>query len=237
MGVMDALRSCFGLILDYIYQFSITTQSVVVNGRRYNILKQLGEGGFGFVMLVKEKDVYGEPKALKRIRIQLPEHETRARKEIAAHGAVDSPHVLKLLDSDFVMSGGSVTDALLLLPFFPNGTVQDWIDRLLPDEFIPLNHILKLSMGIIKGLEAFHSLKPPLAFRDLKPANVLIGSNSEAVLMDLGSVAEARVNLGSRKDALALYDFCAETVTAPYRPPELYDPPSSGYVDESSDIW
>ena len=234
---MSSCFGLFGLILEYFYQFVNGTQSIVVNGKRYNIIKQLGEGGFGFVMLVKEPNVYGEPKALKRIRIQLAEHESRARNEIAAHQAVDSDHVLKLLDSDFISSNGCLTDALLLLPFFPNGTVQDWIDRLMLDEFIPLNDILKLSMGIIKGLEAFHSLQPPLAFRDLKPANILIGSNSEAVLMDLGSVTEARVSLRSRKDALTLYDFCAETVTAPYRSPELYDPPSIGDVDESSDIW
>lgn len=234
---MDALRSCFGLILDYIYQLSISNQNLVINGRRYNVIKQLGEGGFGFVMLVKEKDVYGDPKAVKRIRIQLPEHESRARNEIAAHKAVDSPHVLKLMDSDFIISNGIVTDALLLLPFYSSGTVQDWIDRLLPEEFIPLNHIIKLSMGIIKGLESFHSLEPPLAFRDLKPANILIGNDNEAVLMDLGSVAVARVTLQSRREALALYDFCAETVTASFRAPELYDPPSIGQVGESSDIW
>ena len=76
-----------------------------------------------------------------------------------------------------------------------------------------------------------------MAFRDLKPANVLIGDNNDAVLMDLGSVTNARIKLESRKDALALYDYCAETVTAPFRPPELYDPPSIGQVDESSDIW
>lgn len=39
--------------------------------------------------------------------------------------------------------------------------------------------------------------------------------------MDLGSVSEARVNTKSRKDAMALAEYCAETVTAPFRAPEV----------------
>ena len=235
---MQSVSSCFGLLLEYIYQFLSFNERIWVNGKEYKVTRQLGEGGFGFVFLVKEKDAYGDPKALKRIRTQLPEHEMRALNEIAAHNAVNSPNVIKLLESQVLKSqNGFISEVRLLLPFYSNGTIQDMIDRLLPNEFIPFKQILKLSMGIIKGLDAFHSQEPTLAFRDLKPANVLIGNDGDAILMDLGSVTTARVKIESRKEAMALYDFCAETVTAPYRPPELHDPPSFGYVDESTDIW
>ena len=55
--------------------------------------------------------------------------------------------------------------------------------------------------------------------------------------MDLGSVTTSRLSLSSRKDAIALQDLCAETVTAPFRAPELFDPPSQCTIDESTDIW
>ena len=55
--------------------------------------------------------------------------------------------------------------------------------------------------------------------------------------MDLGSVSNARIQLSSRKEAIALQDLAAETVTAPFRAPELFDPPSVGMVDETCDIW
>ena len=82
------------------------------------------------------------------------------------------------------------------------------------------------------------SLVPPLAFRDLKPANVLMTADHEqAVLIDLGSVTSARMKLNSRKEALALQELCAETCTAPFRAPELFEPPSQGSVDEKTDVW
>ena len=188
--------------------------------------------------MVREQGHYGDPKALKRIKIQLPEQEDRLLKEIAAHGAVNSPHVLKLLDSQVIKNrAGHVTEGLLLLPFYKRGTVQDLIDKTLPTDYIPLKTILTITMGICKGLLAFHQHRPPLAFRDLKPANVLLDDSGEAVLMDLGSVAPARLAINSRKEAIALQDLTAETVTAPFRAPELFDPPSQGVIDESTDVW
>ena len=112
--------------------------------------------GFAFVFLVRELGHYGDPKALKRIKIQLPEQEERLLKEIAAHGAVSSPHVLKLLDSMTVKNAsGQITEGLLLLPFCKNGTVQDLIDRTMPSDYIPLQTILKITIGVCKGLIAF----------------------------------------------------------------------------------
>jgi serine/threonine kinase 16 len=78
---------------------------------------------------------------------------------------------------------------------------------------------------------------PPLAFRDLKPANILIDNSGHGILIDLGSVAVARVQISSRRDALAFQEHCSTTVTAPYRAPELFDPPSECQITEASDIW
>jgi serine/threonine kinase 16 len=71
----------------------------------------------------------------------------------------------------------------------------------------------------------------------LKPANILLNVDHEPVLSDLGSVAPARVKLSSRKDALAFQELCAQTVTAPFRAPEMFDPPSNGTIDEKTDVW
>jgi serine/threonine kinase 16 len=139
----------------------------------YIIISQ--QTGFSFVYLVKERtpgasstDLY----ALKRVRIQLPEHETRLRSEIAAHNAVNSPYVLKLLDSVIVkrpttsgggaggnLSGGgspgAQAEGLLLLPFCAGGTVQDLIDRTPVDDFVKTDVILRVAIDVAKGLKAF----------------------------------------------------------------------------------
>ncbi|KAI8818899.1 kinase-like domain-containing protein [Fimicolochytrium jonesii] len=204
--------------------------------RRVTVLKQLGEGGFSFVYLVRDVGD-GATYALKRVRIQLPEHEERLKSEIAAHKAVQSPYVVKLVDEEVVKRGNAVVEGLLLLPFYERGTVQDLIDQTPTDQAIALQRILQITMDVCSGLSAFHTHNPPLAFRDLKPANILINTDGRAVLMDLGSVAVARVTLTSRKEAIALQEECAETATAPFRAPELFDPPTNGSVDERSDVW
>jgi len=83
----------------------------------------------------------------------------------------------------------------------------------------------------------YSSLQPPLAFRDLKPANILITDEGHGVLMDLGSVSLARVSIKSRKEALNLQEMCAETVTAPFRAPELFDPATGSEITELTDVW
>ncbi|KAI8611056.1 kinase-like domain-containing protein [Chytriomyces sp. MP71] len=228
-----------------------------VRNRRFTVLRSLGEGGFSYVHLVKETTsgiaaTASELYALKQIRVQLPEQEQRLRAEISAHGAVNSPFVLKLVDS-VILRGADLrqrqnvsgmdlpvlAEGLLVLPYYGGGTVQDLIDGIPPGESLELKRILEIASDIAKGLLAFHKKNPPLAFRDLKPANILLelGSDRKAILMDLGSVAPARVNINSRREAVALQELCAETVTAPFRAPELFDPSSDASIDERTDVW
>lgn len=60
---------------------------------------------------------------------------------------------------------------------------------------------------------------------------------ARAVVMDLGSARECDVELSSRRDALELAEFAEAHVTASYRAPELFDPPSHGKVDAKVDVW
>nr|KAJ3422889.1 Serine/threonine-protein kinase 16 [Polyrhizophydium stewartii] len=231
--IMQLLQALFAAIAALLGRLR-PAPTLAINQRRFTVVKQLGEGGFSFVYLAKERST-GAMFAIKRIRIQLPEQEERLRSEIAAHHAVDSPHVIKLLDSQTVLGpGGSIQEGLLLLPFYRGGTVQDLIDKLPPGEFLPMHRILRIAVDICKGLQAFH---PPLAFRDLKPANILLDDSGRAVLMDLGSVALARVRISSRREAVALQELAAETVTAPFRAPELFDTPSDATITEATDVW
>ncbi|KAJ3305038.1 Serine/threonine-protein kinase 16 [Kappamyces sp. JEL0829] len=214
---------------------SLRSREIQLNQKTLVVLKELGEGGFSFVYLVKDKHD-GSLYALKRISTQYEEQGALLAEEIAAHKQVDSPQVLKLVDSKIVVNNGRVVEGLLLLPYYQNGTAQDLVDRSTSQGGLPLSVICNLSIDICKGLEAFHACSPPRAFRDLKPANVLIGDHQRGILMDLGSVSAAQVRIKNRKDSLALQEHCAQTCTAPYRAPELFDPPSDCLITEATDI-
>ncbi|KAI9356788.1 kinase-like domain-containing protein [Zopfochytrium polystomum] len=254
--LLDVLAIVWEFVAALLARFR-PAQVVRIGSRAFTVVRPLGEGGFSYVYLVRETTPgrsSSTPLALKRVRIQLPEHEARLRAEIAAHAAVNSPHVIRLLDSAVVRNpprlGGVATgvggggggpqlhaEGLLLLPYMQAGTVQDLIDRTPARMFLELPRILRISLDVCAGLRAFHTRDPPLAFRDLKPANILLDDDGRAVLMDLGSVAPARVRIASRREAVALQELCAETVTAPFRAPELFDPPSDLVLDERSDVW
>lgn len=220
----------------WVYLSSFKTREIKLNQRNLIVEAPLGEGGFSFIYLVRDR-VSGQKFALKQISIQLEEHSIMLQQEIAAHKLVqNNKNVISLIDSKIIQNGGKAVEGLLLLPLFKNGSCQDLIDKQ-GSQQISLQTICSIGIDICKGLRAFHSLKNPMAFRDLKPANLLLDDNKRAVLIDLGSVSAARVKISNRKESIALQEWCAQTCTAPFRAPELFDPPSNCLITEATDIW
>ncbi|KAJ3210437.1 Serine/threonine-protein kinase 16 [Dinochytrium kinnereticum] len=222
----------------FITSFKAPTE-VKLGSKSFNIVRKIGEGGFSYVYLVKEARSKGDVTspttlyALKECRFQLPEQEIRIKAEISALSSIDSPYVLKLVDSAIISQPKKDAKAFLLFPYHGRGTVQDLIEK----GPLDTKQILEIGRDVVKGLLAFHTRKPSLAFRDLKPANILLNEEGQAVLMDLGSVTESNVTISSRKDALVLQDLCAETVTAPFRAPELFEPSVGQSITAKTDIW
>ena len=212
--------------------------SVKVNNRRYYIVKQIGEGGYSFVYLVK--DGRGSRFALKKMLLQLPEHEDSANQEISAHQAVrDKPGVMQLVDHELKVSRFGQSEALLVFPFYSKGNVQEFVDKAtLSSCPVPEKRILQWSICLCNAVAAFHDHIPPLAHRDIKPHNLLLADDLQnVVLMDLGSVAGARKHVSSRTEALDLQEQCAQFCTAPYRAPELFEVASECEITEKTDIW
>ena len=79
----------------------------------------------------------------------------------------------------------------------------------------------------------------------IKPSNILIGNNNEAILMDLGSVSVGNVETNTSKKCFELQELCEQNgfyiliiVTASFRAPELFDPPMIKIFETHlADIW
>ncbi|KAG6404105.1 hypothetical protein SASPL_136345 [Salvia splendens] len=240
---------------------------VWINENRFRIVRQLGEGGFAFVYLVKElisdpsnpaagisskiKDsshISGDGTyAVKKVLIQNSEQLEMVRDEIRVSSQFNHPNLLPLLDHAIIAVKASQDqswkhEAYLLFPVHLDGTLLDNTTAMkAKKEFFSTLDVLQILHQLCAGLKHMHSFDPPHAHNDVKPGNVLVthrkGKPPVAILMDFGSARPARKQIRSRSEALQLQEWASEHCSAPFRAPELWDCPSHAYIDERTDIW
>ena len=217
--VESVIGSCFG-------------KHFVIHGKRFQMIRVLGEGGFSFVYLVKSRSS-GDLYAIKRIYAQNTEQKLNVRWEIQVHDTFSHKNLLKLVDSAMIDGGNGRLEALLLFPAYTRGSLVDILQK---TTFSP-SKILSIFVGICKGVLEMHKHNPPWAHRDIKPANVLLSSDDTPVLMDFGSTCVARVEVKSRSIGLELQEQAAKNSSMPYRACELWDPKTGSIIDERTDVW
>lgn len=213
--------------------------AVVVNGKKYKIMKQIGEGGFAFVynvMSVNKAD-HGERYALKKMICQTDEQLEEAKKEIDMMTKIKHVNILSLLEFAYVLNKKDQKEALLILPLY-QGSVQGIIDggAGYPNcAFSDGLDVLKILRQCVEGLAAIHACG--MRHADLKPANILITESYQAVITDFGSVQPFPIQVTSRAEALVVEDKASMFTTASYRAPELFNTPSACIIGCESDIW
>eukprot|EP00732_Lithocolla_globosa_P006135 Lithocolla_globosa_v1_NODE_6919_length_1015_cov_7.569792.p1 type:complete len:300 gc:universal NODE_6919_length_1015_cov_7.569792:910-11(-) len=216
-------------------------KTIKLKGYTLALEKQIGEGGFSTVWLVSAGTKIF---ALKRILIQGREDEKIVEDEIAMHRLLtylqreaEWPRTLPLVDAAIVETK-TAREGLILMPFYQNGTLQRVIESNSgKGKEISEQRLLKICRSLCQALLVLHEADPKLAFRDLKPGNVLLDDNGEAVLMDFGSVRQAQIKVTEFKQARLLQDECASMCTAPFRAPELFQVPVDSELDERVDVW
>ncbi|XP_073140736.1 uncharacterized protein [Henckelia pumila] len=238
---------------------------VWINENRFRIVRQLGEGGFAYVFLVKE--VLADPSttgiakkikdsshisddgtyAIKKVLIQNNEQLELVREEIRVSSLFSHRNLLPLLDHAIIavkvtQDQSWKNEAYLLFPVHLDGTLLDNAKAMkIKKEFFSTSDVLQIFRQLCAGLDHMHSFDPPYAHNDIKPGNVLLthrkGKPPIAILMDFGSARPARKQIRSRSEALQLQEWASEHCSAPFRAPEFWDCPSHADIDERTDIW
>lgn len=222
-----------------VLNFLCSKEHYDIDGKRYYVRELIGEGGFSTVDLVSEGSsdrLY----ALKKIRCHSAEDEQSAENEVKYHNLINHPSVIECKGSVKIgnanITSNKMSLVLLLLPFYKYGSLQTLLEkRFSRKEPLPDQIILNYFLQICEGLAAIH--KTGTAHRDLKPANVLLAPNDRVVIMDLGSAAPARIEIGNYNAAQRLQDDAAERCSMTYRAPELFNVQSPSSIDERTDIW
>jgi serine/threonine-protein kinase len=147
---------------------------------RYELRRLLATGGMGEVFLARdtllERDV-----AIKLLHEeeQSPESLAQSRRrllrEAQALARLAHPNVVSVFDHG-LMDGRP----FLAMEYVEGRTLREWI----ADDHPPLDKVLEVLLQVGRGLVAAHELG--LVHRDVKPDNVLVGSDGRARVTDFG---------------------------------------------------
>jgi DNA-binding beta-propeller fold protein YncE len=180
-GVALPLSSFQGPIGELIAQRMLSAPSrpgVLATLDRFEILRVLGQGGMGVVLLGRDPDA-GSEVAIKLVRPEFvgdPNALRRFVKEAGHLKRLRHPNVVPVLDISERPEG-----PYFVMPFFENGSLAV---RLKPGEPMGRESILDVAVPVAEGLDFAH--RRGIIHRDLKPANLLLAADGKVCLADFG---------------------------------------------------
>ncbi|GAA5825003.1 hypothetical protein JCM3770_001829 [Rhodotorula araucariae] len=136
-----------------------TDTTLKLNGRSFNVLRLLGEGGFSYVYLARD-NASGRLFALKKIRCPLGSDSVKAAlNEVEAYKRFRHPNIIRCLDSCVVQDReGDGKVIYLFLPYYKNGTVQNVISaNAVNGTRYPENQMLSIFHGTCLAVRAMHT--------------------------------------------------------------------------------
>lgn len=200
-------------------------EGTVLNGR-YEIVRKIGGGGMGAVYLASDKNLGGVLRAVKEM-VQSYIEETQQDKAIADFKresmlltSLDHPAIPTIYDYFFDEKEARF---YLVMKYISGGDLASRL-RSANEGRIDEKIVTEWAIQIADVLDYLHNRQPPIVYRDLKPANIMVdGNTGRVMLIDFGI---ARWINKEEKGVTAVG-------TMGYAPPELF----SGNVEPRSDIY
>lgn len=168
---------------------------------RYSIVGQVGTGGFGAVYRAKDTLFSNRVVAIKEMS-----QDGLSPRELAEATAAFEHEALLLADlahpnlpriHDHFSEQGR---AYVVMDFIAGETLEDYLDRFV--RRFPLESALDIGIQLAAALDYLHSRQPPIIFRDLKPANVMLTPDNHVYLIDFGIARHFKP--GKAKDTIPL---------------------------------
>ena len=199
---------------------------------QYEIIRELGGGGFGTVYLAKDTvsgvdvAVKGLPPLVKNNKEELENirrnfalvsrlHHPGIAAALVLHPASKVSYSDKATSEKLRVFAG---DTLMVMEYAPGVTLSQW-RRQFPDNRVPMNKAIAITRQIAEALDYAHERK--IIHRDIKPSNIMIETSAEGVptarVLDFGLAAEIRSSMG--RVSQEIHDTSG---TRPYMAPEQW---------------
>lgn len=144
----------------------------------FEILRVLGGGGMGIVLLARDAET-GREVAVKLVRTDLVNNQQ------VVHRFLKEAGHLKRLRHTNIVPVQEISDRAeapyFVMPYFEKGSLAN---RIKPEKPPDAETILDVATQVAEGLSFAH--RSGIIHRDLKPANVLIAANGQVCLADFG---------------------------------------------------
>jgi tRNA A-37 threonylcarbamoyl transferase component Bud32 len=153
---------------------------------RYIIVKVVGQGGFGVVYQAKDRKQHQKMVAIKQINIskltprQIIDATDSYNREVSLLSRLHHKHLPRIY-SHFSDS----EHWYLVMDFIKGKTVEEYL-KSAPGGALSHKQVLSIGMQVCEVLQYLHGQKPPIIFRDVKPANLMWGDNGRIYLIDFG---------------------------------------------------
>lgn len=154
-----------------------TTTDTPTRIGRYRVLRRLGEGAMGRVLLAHDPELQRDV-AVKVLRDGGSKESfvARFRNEMRAAARLHHPHVVVVHDAGECPTLGP----FVVYEYVPGKNLR----ALVEEGQIPLREVLRIARGVAAALDALHAIG--IVHRDIKPDNILLGPDGAVKLTDLG---------------------------------------------------
>lgn len=192
----------------------------IIDGK-YKILNVIGKGGMSVVYLAMNE------RANKQWAIKEVRKDGTQDFNVVRQGLVAEIDMLKRFNHPNLPSIVDVIDgngSFLIVMDYIEGIALD--KKLQEEGALPQSSVIEWSKQLCDVLGYLHSRKPPIIYRDMKPANVMLKPDNTITLIDFGTAREFK--LSSVEDTTVLG-------TRGYAAPEQYG--GQGQTDPRTDIY
>ena len=192
----------------------------IIDGK-YKILNKIGQGGMSIVYLAMNE------RANKQWAIKEVRKDGVKDYEVVKQGLIAETDILKRLNHPNLPSIIDVIDRedtfLIVMDYIEGRTLDYWLKK---EGAQPQERVVEWARQICDVLAYLHSRKPPIIYRDLKPANVMLKPDGQIEIIDFGTAREFKET--SIEDTSCLG-------TQGYAAPEQYG--GHGQTDARTDIY
>ena len=191
----------------------------VIDGK-YEILKEIGKGGMSVVYLAMDKHL-NKQWAVKEIR----KKGNGKNDEIVINSLLAEANLMKKLDHPSLPRIVDIIDNGVTIYVIMDYIEGESLDKILNEYGAqPEELVINWAKQLCDALSYLHSQKPPIIYRDMKPANVMLKPEGNIKIIDFGIAREYKEQNLADTTVLG---------TRGYAPPEQY----SVQTDARSDIF